>query len=164
MWQQEAESRLRSYAAAQGVPLLAPLGHGADGIVVGSARGHQATAIKSLAFQELYQNERNVYLRLMDHDVDQVEGFSVPRLLWADDERWVIEMEVVSPPFVLDFAGAYLDQPPDYPPDVIEDWEMEKRDQFGEERWEMVRIVMYEFQQMGIYLADVKPGNIMFAD
>jgi hypothetical protein len=85
-------------------------------------------------------------------------------LLWADDERWVIEMEVVSPPFVLDFAGAYLDQPPDYPPDVIEDWEMEKRDQFGEERWEMVRIVMYEFQQMGIYLADVKPGNIMFAD
>ena len=30
------------------------------------------------------------------------------------DILWVIEMEIVSPPFVLDFAGAYLDHRPDY--------------------------------------------------
>ncbi len=73
-------------------------------------------------------------------------------------------MEIVSPPFVLDFAGAYLDQRPDYPDDVLEEWMEDKRLQFGDERWDIVQSIMAAFRGFGIHLADVKPGNIMFAD
>ena len=40
-------------------------------------------------------------------------------------------------------------------------WEEEKLEQF-EGRWPIVRGLMAEFRRFGIYLADVKPGNIMF--
>lgn len=48
-----------------------------------------------------------------------------------DDERQIIEMTVVSRPYLLDFAGAYLDRPPDYPPEVMDEWRSEKAEQFG---------------------------------
>ena len=40
----------------------------------------------------------------------------------------------------------------------------DKLEQFGAERWEIVQEVMAHFARMGIFLADVKPGNIMFAE
>lgn len=36
--------------------------------------------------------------------------------------------------------------------------------QFGEERWPIVQNIMAHFARMRIYLADVKPGNITFAE
>lgn len=93
--------------------------------------------------------------------MQSVRGFAVPRLVRADDELWVIEMTIVKPPFVLDFAGAYLDTPPDYPEEVLDEWRAEKAEQFGD-RWPEVQRVVRAFHQWGIYLADVKPGNIEF--
>lgn len=79
-------------------------------------------------------------------------------------DLWVIEMALVSPPFVLDFAGASLDKPSaDFPPHVLRQWEAEKREVFGD-RWPLVRRVISEFRAMGIYLADVHRGNIDFGD
>ena len=52
-------------------------------------------------------------------------GLRVPRLLQFDDDLWVIEMTIVSRPFVLDFAGAYLDMPPDFSDEVMADWHAE---------------------------------------
>jgi hypothetical protein len=80
----------------------------------------------------------------------------------------VIEMQTVSPPYVLDFASAYLDNPPSYLHDVndehvMENWEAEKQEQF-EGRWPEVQSLISAFRGYGIYLGDVKPGNIMFAD
>ena len=69
----------------------------------------------------------------------EVAGFAVPQLSHHDDRLWVVEMGIVSPPFVLDFAGAYLDRRPDYPDDVMEEWQAEKLEQFGEERWQIVQ-------------------------
>jgi hypothetical protein len=43
--------------------------------------------------------------------------------------------------------------------DVMEAWRAEKREQFGAD-WPRVQDVMREFRSMGIFLADVKPGNI----
>ena len=117
------------------------------------------SAIKSLGFERLYRRERDVYQRLESRQVDEICGFAVPRLLVFDDELWCIEMEIVSPPFVLDFAGAYLDGRPDYPDDVLEEWQEEKLEQFGADRWDVVQQVMAHFASMGIYLADVKPGK-----
>ena len=81
----------------------------------------------------------------------------------SDDELFVLEMEIVSPPFVLDFAAAYLDRPPDFPAELMNEWELEKQEQF-EERWPIVKDLIYSFRQYGIYLSDVKPGNITFGD
>jgi hypothetical protein len=68
-------------------------------------------------------------------------------------------MEIVAPPFVLDFAGAYLDSPPDYPDGVMAAWTAEKQEQYGED-WPWVQEIMRELAGIGVYLADVNPGNI----
>jgi len=122
------------------------------------------SAFKVLRFERLYQRERDIYLRLQSRLILDVAGFAVPQLIHHDDRLWVVEMGIVSRPFVLDFAGAYLDRRPDYPDEVLEEWQEEKLEQFGAERWDVVQQVMAHFAGMGIYLADVKPGNIMFAE
>lgn len=104
-----------------------------------------------------------MYRRLADEGVHSVLDFRVPRLVNADDKLWVLEITVVSPPFVLDFAGAYLDEPPDYPEDVLAEWEQEKREQFGE-RWPTVQAILRRLQGVGVFLADVTANNIRFAD
>ncbi len=80
----------------------------------------------------------------------------------SKQERWlstvlestVLEMLIVKPPVPLDFASAYLDQPPDYPAEVIEEWQREKTDLF-EERWLDVQLILFELEKLGIYLRDV---------
>jgi hypothetical protein len=117
------------------------------------------TAIKGFKHEELYRNELNVYLRLLERNLFQVQGCSIPRPLGNDDDLWCIEMEIVSPPFVLDFAGAHLNTPPGFPEDVMADWTAEKLEQYGDD-WPWVQAVMRELAGVGIFLADVKPGNI----
>lgn len=160
-WQLDAIERLEQYATIRGLQLSNRLGQGYDGVVLSTTVG---AAIKSLAFEKLYQRERDVYRRLQQHDVEHIHGFAVPSLVSFDDRLWVIEIEIVSPPFVLDFAGAYLDTRPDFPDDVMEEWEAEKLEQFGEDRWQVVQSIMATFRRFGIFLADVKPGNITFAN
>ena len=121
------------------------------------------SAIKVFQHERLYQRERDVYLRLQSRGVVQILGFKIPRLMGYDEDLWIVEMTIVSPPFVLDFAGAYLDQKPDFPPEVMEEWREEKAEQFGE-RWSKVQALMWGFSKLGIYLADVKPGNIEFGE
>ena len=72
-------------------------------------------------------------------------------------------MTIVTRPFVLDFAGAYVDAPPEFSEDIWAEWEVEKREQFGG-RWGAVRAVLDAFEDLGIYLADVSPNNIAFLD
>jgi hypothetical protein len=156
----ETEERLRQYAESKVVALTDRLGHGVDGVVYMTSR---RTAAKGFRYEPLYQRERDVYLRLREAGVEELRGFSVPQMFEAHDRLWVIEMSVVQPPFALDFAGAYLDRRPDYPRDVMRRWEAEKRRQFGP-RWAEVRSLMSAFARHGIYLADVKPGNILFGD
>ncbi|MGE0760631.1 MAG: hypothetical protein AB7O38_26705 [Pirellulaceae bacterium] len=68
----------------------------------------------------------------------------------------------VSPPFVLDFAGAYLDKQPPFDEDIWAEWEAEKIEQFGTDRWDTVCSIMAVFRKHGITLNDLKPGNIEF--
>jgi hypothetical protein len=75
----------------------------------------------------------------------------------------VIEMSIVTPPFVLDFAKASLDRPVDFTQEALDLWREEKREQFGE-RWdEVVRIMSWLSRELGVYLHDVNPYNITFA-
>jgi hypothetical protein len=99
----------------------------------------------------------------MENSVSHIRGAEVPQLLDYDDELWVIEMTIVSRPFVLDFAGAYLDKPPDYSEEVWADWRVEKEEQFGS-RWPEVQAIIRALEVYGVYMADVNPGNMSFAD
>lgn len=151
-----AIANAQRYCEEQGIRLVDQLGAGLDGIVFSTDRD---SAVKALRYQELYERERDVYLRLADLAVTRVLRFKVPRYIAHDDDLMVVEMQVVSPPYVLDFAGAHLDRPPDFPPEVLEEWEAEKREQFGSD-WPEVEDLIYEFRGLGIYLSDVKPGNV----
>ena len=150
------EQRMQQYAAARGRIVLASLGSGYDGQVFST---NTNTAIKVFRYENLYRRERDVYLRLLEHDVFEVCGCRIPQLVDIDDTLAIIEMEIVEPPFVLDFAGAYLDQLPDFPEDVMQDWLDAKEEQF-EDDWPLVQSIMATLSSYGVHLADVKPGNI----
>jgi len=156
---------IRSYASERQLQIGEPLGSGKDGIVlVGRSKTRPArVAIKALRFPELYLREKLVYLRLEQMAINSVLGFNVPELLDFDDTRRIIEMTIVRRPFVLDFAGAYLDTRPEFPADIWADWEAEKREQF-EDRWPTVEKILAAFERLGVYLLDVSPGNIAFRD
>jgi hypothetical protein len=121
------------------------------------------SAIESHRDTEFYLRERAVYERLSGAGVSDILGFHVPQLIRADGELQVIEMTIVTRPFVLDFAGAYVDAPPEFSEDIWADWEADKREQFGG-RWTTVRAVMDALEDLGIYLVDVTPSNIAFLD
>jgi hypothetical protein len=154
------EVRLQQYAARTACAIERELGFGFDGIVFCTDR---QSALKAFKYEPLYQRERDVYLRLQEQGIVEMAGFKLPRLLGSDDDLWIVEMTIVSPPFALDFAGAYLDHKPEYPEDVLQEWLAEKLEQFGD-RWPEVRLVMAAFARLGIFLADVKPGNVEFGD
>lgn len=71
-------------------------------------------------------------------------------------------MTFVVAPFVVDFAGVYLDRPPAYhlEPEIMQEWERTKNEQFGDD-WSEVIMVIWELRQKyRIYLNDVKPRNV----
>jgi hypothetical protein len=66
-------------------------------------------------------------------------------------------------PFVLDFAGAWLDIPPEFPDERWAEWEAEKQVQFGE-RWHKVQEILGALEELDIHMIDVSPSNIAFSD
>lgn len=139
------------------------LGFGVHGNVFGiknEVNAHRS-AVKIHDRERHYLRERDVYVRLAEEELTVVLGCNVPRMLKFDNELFAIQMSVVSPPYVLDFAGAYLDQQPDYSEEVINEWRSEKADQFGDQ-WPKVQAILRQLERIGIYLADVNPGNIRF--
>jgi hypothetical protein len=153
-----------AYAARYHLRLVERLGFGIHGTVhVAEHEGKQdQSAIKAFDSVEFYQRERAVYERLRDADVSEVLGFHVPQLIRADDDLRVIEMTIVTRPFVLDFAGAYLDARPQFSEEIWTEWELQKREQFGDD-WRIVEKVMGAFEELDIYLVDVSPSNVGFA-
>jgi hypothetical protein len=157
--------RASLYAQRRGLELGPRLGDGKDGIIYSSLGLPQGpTAVKALARPDLYGRELACYRRLAERGVGgavRVCGHNVPQLLDHDDELFVVEMTIVTRPFVLDFAGAYLDEPPDFPPEVIEERHTHWSEVF-ESRWPTVQRIMAEFRRYGIHLLDPSPGNIAF--
>ncbi|WP_404304562.1 hypothetical protein [Neorhodopirellula lusitana] len=157
------EEQIETYRQRWDAELLDSLGTGTQGTVYTALRPRYpfVFAVKFHLRQVAYHREVGVYLRLQDLEVHEVCGHQIPELLHHDDELLAIEMSTVRPPFCLDFGGAYLDQPPDYTPEVWRDWQEEKSDDF-EENWPAVEQILDEFRWMGIHIADVNPGNIRF--
>ena len=154
-----------AYAANHNLLLTERLGFGVHGIILAAENksGGGRTAVKAHREREPYLREQAAYERLHAAGVVEILGFNVPQLINADDGLCVLEMTVVTRPFVLDFAGAYLDQPPSFPEEAWAAWEAERRDQF-DFRWTTVRRVLDALEELDIYMVDVSPSNIAFRD
>jgi hypothetical protein len=157
--------RGQDFANRKGLTLGDRLGAGVHGIVFNakSKIDEGRLAIKVHERKADYCRERDVYLRLSELGITNIRDCHVPELIAYDDELLVIEMTVVTRPFVLDFAGAFLDQPPDFSEEVLADWRAEKLEQF-EARWPLVQTILGVLEGYGVFMVDVNPGNISFSE
>lgn len=167
----EVWERACAYAERNQLSLEDQLGFGIHGSVwtVQSHLQNGQAAIKvfyrqATAFEQSpYQRERDVYLWLREQAVRSIRSCQVPKLLHHDDELLVIQMAIVTPPFILDFAAAYLDEPPEFSNEVWSDWQKEKEELFGT-RWPEVQDILRELRLLGIHQTDVSMGNIMLSE
>jgi len=161
----EMYSRALLYCSEHGSKLDTEksFGFGVHGSVFACLRAtsNVKTALKIHERPVPYFRERDVYLRLGDLKIIDIEGHNIPALLDFDDRLWALEMSIVVRPFLLDFGGAYLDTPPDYDADILDQWELDKQEQF-EENWSKTSQILARLRGYGIYVADVNPGNIGF--
>jgi hypothetical protein len=162
----DLNAQAREYASRNRLTLREMLGSGIHGQVRvlqgGITQG--GTALKVYFEETFYRRELAVYERLKEAGIRELLGFAVPQLIRADDELLALEMTVVERPYVLDFAGAYLDQSaPQFDDEVWETWEADKREKFGL-RWPEVQAVLAALKSYGIEMLDVNPGNVAFGD
>ncbi len=159
-------SRTRLFAARHQLEIDAseqPLGSGKDGIIMVAQNKVKPgkTAIKFFKDDEGYWREKRVYERLKAKGVRLVNEFNTPQFLSHDNDLLAIQMTIVKRPFVLDFASAHLDRRPDFDQEIWDNWEADIREKF-EDRWQTVKKILDVFEDHGVYLLDVSPGNIGF--
>jgi len=135
------------------------IGSGIDGIVYSTTR---SSAVKVHCNREGYQKEPAVYQRLQENRVIQINGLWIPVLRGSDDTALIIEMSIVYPPWVLDFANSTLDESPDFPPEV---WDLQWKklqEEFGDD-WPDAEALYYTFKKRyGIHHLDLSPRKVHF--
>ena len=84
-------------------------------------------------------------------------------MLSADETWQSIEMTTVTAPFLLDFGSAWLDERPDFPPEVWEQAEEQAAEKF-EKDWPQARELIRTLEiETGIIMGDIHPGNLCLA-
>ncbi|MBC7782466.1 MAG: hypothetical protein H7144_01395 [Burkholderiales bacterium] len=140
---------------------LEVLGYGIAGVVFVSPL-ILTHAIKIHSNAENYRREVMAYKRLKNRRIKKIQQFTVPEMLGYSDDLLAIEMSIVTPPYLLDFANARLDVGPDFSPDVMADWWDRLRERF-EDRFPIIESVYYELiTRCRLYYQDFKQGNIEF--
>jgi hypothetical protein len=136
------------------------LGFGRDGEVYSTDRN---TAVKFFTVVETFSRERRAYEILAENQISHVAGHAVPEMIRVDESLMAIEMTIVQPPFLLDFALAYAEsEAPHFPEEVWEDWRQQKSEEFGS-RWPDVEFILSEFHRLtGLVLLDTNLGNIQW--
>lgn len=120
---------VQRYASKRNIKLGEPLGSGVHGNVFAAEYNTKPgfLAVKFHREDRPFERECHVYQRLREEQTTRICGFNVPRLLRIDEECRAIEMTIVRLPFLLDFAGAYLDEAPDFGEDVFDSGRKKKR-------------------------------------
>ena len=162
---EELDSLAQQYALRRNIKLGERLGFGIHGMVLTAEDNNKPGffAVKFHREERPFKRECRVYQRLQEEQTARILGFNVPRLLGIDQEFCAIEMTIVRPPFLLDFADALLDEAPDFSEDVLRQWEEDKAEIFGE-KWPEVTRVLTALQTLGIHLLDINPRNICFPE
>ena len=150
---------LAHHCSQQHLEIIGKLGAGKDGTVYQTRNG---VAVKAHERLESYQAERDVYLRLLERGITDVCELTVPVLLNFDDDLRVLEMQIVSSPYLLDFASAWLDRAPDFPQEVIDEWHDRLRDSFGARFPDIMNVLETLANEAGVYMLDIHPHNVKF--
>ncbi|TWU06236.1 hypothetical protein [Stieleria varia] len=132
------------------------LGQGQEGYVWSTSN---ESAVKVFERARNFETELECYQILHNESVHELDGFTIPRLLDHDNELQVIEMTIVSPPFLLDFGKAYIGRRPDFTEEVMSDYESDREELF-EGNWPLAWGVVSSLEKYGIYYWDARPGNI----
>jgi hypothetical protein len=152
------------YAERNQLKIEDRLGFGIHGSVFQAlSKSGVDVAIKHHTDVDPFLRELDAFYRLDEYHINEVCGFAVPQLLNVDEELRILEMTIVTRPFILDFGGAYLDVKPAFTAEIWEEWEAKRREEYGE-RWPIVRRILDAFEDMDIYIIDVHPSNIAFRD
>jgi hypothetical protein len=151
---------MQSYLERHEIAVTGTLGSGKDGYVWRTSR---ETALKVHGYFESYRAERNAYIRFRDLEIEEVAGFAVPLLREFDDELFAIEMGIVAPPYIVDFASAFLDTPPDFIEDEGHTLHDMIRQRFDERAEEVIGLYEDLIASAGVYLSDFHRHNIKFA-
>ena len=159
------DSLTQRYALRRNIKLGERLGFGIHGTVFAAQDNTKPGffAVKFHREQRPFERECRVYERLREEQMARILGFNVPQLLSIDEEFRAIEMTIVRPPFLLDFADALLDEAPDFSEDVLRQWEEDKAEIFGA-RWPEVTRILAALQALDVYLLDINPRNISFPE
>lgn len=158
------QNSLEQFAAQRQLTICTRLGFGIHGSVHAVKYSDSTiTAVKIHKEYEPFRREFEVYERLDSLGVRNVRGFAVPELLTMDESLLLLEMTIVSRPFILDFAGAYVDFKPHFSEEIWAEWRAQKIDQYGL-RWPEVCKVLDALEELDIYMIDVSPSNIAFRD
>ena len=139
------------------VDFESPLGYGNDGTVWKTSR---RTANKAIERKSKYDLELFCYQRLAEEGVASLDEFAVPELIGNSDELLVIEMTIVSPPYIVDFAKVWLDKEPDFPEDAVEERLRRAEDDFGDDWPAVARLLWTLKTRFGIYYTDPNLGKI----
>lgn len=148
------------YAAKHGVSVGERLGFGIHGRVCLLLRkGIPVSALKVFREPVFFQRERDAYLRLRDAQLREIEGCALPQLIACDDDLQAVEMTLVSPPYVLDFASVQLDWPPEFSDEIWEERTAKWIEEFGDD-WPKVQAILAELEELRLYMLDPSPNNI----
>lgn len=154
-------ARAQQYAVKYDTEIITSprLGDGNDGAVWQTVDNN---AVKVFWRTDTFHRELACYQRLRERNVRRVKKFFVPGLIAFDTDLQVIEMDIVTEPYILDFGKAYVDFKPDYHEDAIESWNAQYSELWGEERWKYVKRLLASLTLDGIYYQDPTPRNISF--
>lgn len=151
--------QVADYCHERGTTIRRNLGYGQDGSVWETS---DRTAIKCFDREENFRREAACYERLAANGVTSISGCVLPEMIRFNQPRLLIEMEIVSPPYILDFGKAYIDDPPEFPAEIMAEHREIQREKWNMEDWKRVQMIVWELEQHGIYYLDTKPGNIKF--
>lgn len=162
---EEVSLRADRYAKERNLTFTKDLGAGVHGIVriAKDNVNFRRFAVKVHRYEDPYQREKAAYLRFEELGLNAVRGFRIPELLRWNDSFRAIEMTVVVRPFVVDFAETWCDEAPDLPENVGQDEATKILEQFGE-RADEVQRVLAVLRSHGLFMFDVSPSNIAFAE
>lgn len=120
-------------------------------------RTNVETIVKVHRYEERFQTELAAYNRLAERRVVRLKGFEFPQLVDYDQELHILELSIVSPPYILDFVEVGLGKrPSNFDLDRIE---AQQSKQFGKD-WPDVKRLLEALMQIGIYYDDVHNKNI----
>lgn len=161
MWNKDLLPDAQAYALLRGLEITGPLGDGVDGNVwkVRGKRRRITWALKIFKDPEKYRRERDCYLRLAEQGISECAGFNIPVLSYHDDNYLAVEMSIVDRPFILDFAGAFLDVPPDFSEQVLAETHQLWEERYGDD-FPVVQKALRTLERLGIYYLDVHRDNV----